>query len=335
MICQSLEEYKEICAQVREASGDVLKYASSAAAISGAFFVAIISGSRILEKPDLGVLAIFLPVLLLIVCNITLYIQSLVIYKCKSHNRLAAYRNLIAVEVLSNTKTVKGSEKDAILAVSFDYCMDHLNRTLSSKAFYFGSVNLGSTLRSDSHDQLSIGASERDQYVKQLVVRSFSRNISFPDFPYSDQLDRDENRVDKSFMGIGRCAKLLLSQKNTEGSWLFPAYVNSMFFFVIFVEFVASAISLWFSAKNLYSLISSHSDAISYLVTLLILYLVLLFFGLVLLKRASAAIQALLVGESRISTYFMQFLTFRYKYICSIYGDVDPYYIGSQDMSLR
>lgn len=139
MITESLEEYKEICSRIASTHESVTKYSTTLILVSSAIFV----GTLRLGEPVLASGAPIVSIALITIANVTLLIQSTINYKCRSHNRLVAYRNLIAAEAYDIKKDANSLGKEIPQhAVSFDVCMDLLNKIREERRINFEELGI-------------------------------------------------------------------------------------------------------------------------------------------------------------------------------------------------
>lgn len=315
MIVESKVEYEEICGQVGSASDSVTRYSIALIGGSGTAFIGLLIFVLRIDVSKLvgvekDIYYLKLSFVLILISIFTLSIQIIINYKCASHNRLAAYRNLLAAEVVKNGKS-SGSNK---FIVSFDVCMDHLNHCISNKILDLGFVSGELFERSGIFSKLS----GHSTAIDEVVAESFPVLVDV-------KIKNKYYVVKRHDFDVCRCFVLSLIKyiciiyfglyKNGKSSWDFPARINGMVSFIVFLEFGSSIYFRWgvgcFVDANFFS------------------FLFLVMVALVLMHKVAIEVQDLLIGGKRISSYFCQFIPFRLMHLVEFFGgDVKPYYVG-------
>lgn len=301
MIRESLEEYKEICGLVRESSASVMRYSSTAVAISGTIFAAIASFEEKLGQNGL------VPVTLLALANVTLFIQLIINYKCSSHNRLAAYRNLIAAERFDEEAIEKGViKRDEEPAVAFDVCMNHLNHTYAKGEFDFDLVKGEFFGRKGVFGKLT-GEHDIDLFVSGAFPRKVKHFEGAAGVNYGAKRQADYVWRWLAIPFFLFC--LMTGLYKRKGTWSFPDQVNRMIGFIVLMELTVAG--YFFVEKP----ISWSSSPLSFSTVLALVAI-----AVILLQNVSIQWQELMIGGKRIFSYFVQFVPFRMIYIKQMFG---------------
>lgn len=301
MIRESLDEYNEICRMVREASGSVMRYSSTAVAISGSIFAAI-AGFKLTQDPN-GLAS----VMLLALANMTLFIQLIINYKCSSHNRLAAYRNLIAAERFDEEKIEEITRNDpSDPAVAFDVCMDHLNHTYAEGTFDFTSVEGEFFARKGVFKKLD-GKDDIDLFVSEAFPRKVKHLYGPAMGKYGKMRHADNVWRWCAIPFFVLC--LMTGLYRRKGTWSFPDPINRMMGFIVTMEI---SVAIYFYLEEPITWADNPLTFSAFVALVLI--------GLTLLHNVSVQWQELMIGGKRIFSYFVQFVPFRMIYIKQMFG---------------
>lgn len=260
MLQQSELEHQEICERVQEASSSVMRYSSLVVAVSGGIFAAIIqfnTNGMVAETADQSTADNYLyPLSLIILANITLLIQLIINYKCSSHNRLAAYRNLISSETEASSNV--SSKIGLPPATGFDVCMDHLNATYADNFFDFSNVSGRFFERRGIFARFKLkkddaGKDIADDRLDRFVARAFPSFVKFHkcglDEKYKSYgMDRHDSDV-MPYLGVfPMLLAMMVGFYPRKGTWQFPNYVNRMIVFIVLMELIVAGNALY----NLY-----------------------------------------------------------------------------------
>lgn len=314
---ESIVEYSEICGLVKEASSTVTRYSSIVIALSGGALFAVF---RNFDSPN-HLMNAFAAIFFAI---ITLALQLIINYRCNSHNRLAAYRNLIASEQFQGMPA-PGSQmnkSDAHPAVAFDVCMDHLNHTYNQGEFRFDFVK--DPIRF-AREGVFKGLSENDDGVDRIVAKAFPKFVEFPDRPaYNDKsFERQDDNVARDFWGALRSYfAIICFRRRYDSTWSFPPYINLAISLIVILSLFSSSISMSFAWAG--------SESLSWIVIFyLSLYFSLIIIFLWFFYKNAISLQEIMIGCSTIYCYFKQFIPFRLIYINQKYGnEIKPYFLG-------
>lgn len=301
MIRESIEEYKVICGLVSEASSSVMRYGSTAAAISGSLCVAIASFKI---EPDKFNIA---SIMIITLANVTLFIHLIINYKCASHNRLAAYRNLIAAERFDEAPNSKKSIRPDPCepAVAFDVCMDHLNHTYAENKFDLDTVK-GEFCRKGVFKGLE------NESILKFISKAFPTKVKF----WRGGKEIDGYRKSCHSDVVWRWGALIFfffalmpGRYKRKGTWSFPDQINRMMGFIVLVEILGSGY-LFFKSEITWS-----NDPLIFSG-----YIIQGMVSVALLQLVSVQWQELMIGGKRIFSYFVQFVPFRIVYIEQMFG---------------
>lgn len=300
---------------VREASSSVMRYSSTAVAVSGSIFAAI-AGFKLNADPN-GIAS----VMLLTLANMTLFIHLIINYKCASHNRLAAYRNLIAAERFDEDKIGQINRDEQVdPAVGFDVCMDHLNHTYAEGKFDFTIV------RGEFFSRKGVfGKLEGPNDIDLFVSESFSRKVKKFDGPAGDSYGKTRHADNVwRWFAIPILPFLMLGVYKRKGTWSFPDPINRMMVFIVTMEL---AVAGYFFFK----------EPITWSCNPMILsgFIALSVVSVILLHTVSVQWQELMIGGKRIFSYFVQFVPFRMIYIKQMFGLQEEdthiaYFVGTE-----
>lgn len=337
MLKESIEEYKEICTLVRECSSAVMRYSTTAVAVSGALFAALIS----IRSPEI---IHFLPLIIITLSNITLFMVVIINYKCSSHNRLAAYRQIISSECFDedfkdSVKFLKSTRADP--AISFDVCMDHLNNTYAKQHFDFNIVKGEFFARKGVFRKLD-GPHDIDKFVAEAFPSKI--RLSGAEGIVYGKIRHDSLVKRKIFPALWFLAIFLMPGRHPiKGTWQFPDKINRTLCFIVILEFFVSfgifcneitkyQNSKFATQEIIYVSLSSFCNEITKnqspnFITQDILAIILYIFELIifirLLQQVSIEWQELMIGGKRIFSYFVQFVPFRMIYLKQMLGYFD------------
>jgi hypothetical protein len=255
--------------------------------------------------------------MLITLANVTLFIQLIISYKCASHNRLTAYRNLIAAERFDE-KVAKALDRQGPYdpAVAFDVCMDHLNHTYAEGVFDFNVVRGEFYERKGVFRKLK-GSNDIDLFVSE----AFPKHVKFKGI---EGIEYGRSRHSDNvwwWLAIPFFLFCLMPGfYKRKGTWQFPDHVNRMIGFIVLAEL---SVAGFFFFKNS---ASWGDNPLSF-------FALVTQFGisLILLQQVSLQWQELMIGGKRIFSYFVQFVPFRMIYIKQMFGFDGAEVNGSQD----
>lgn len=353
MIAQSLPEYQEISKSVRSVNETVSRLFLATIATSVSSFAAVVF--FIARSGD----AVTLAIILFLVATLTLLMLILINYKCASHNRFAAYLNLISAEKFSHEPG-----PNAPYAVSFGYCMERLNRVLAEKTMDF------STVKGEFFRRQGVFKGLNGSAIDRVVARSYSRNINVIGIEPIDLKDGDANNearwkeelcyaksdrsdgfLESRWYQIPRtigAANLLLwgswpkREWMKKASWRLPTYINRIVIMLSLAQ--ATTAMVIFSIEKSWcnsGVCKKHFHQLEWLcfpffdVSCFISFLIGLLLILVYFRLFAKCVEdwmQLTFGARRIHELFLQLLPFRMIYLRDLY-DTDyyqckPYYAG-------
>ncbi len=309
-------EYEQICKQVGEASSAVMRYSSTAVAISGTVLLIIVSNKA-------GNVPVFTASFcLLLLSALTQMIHSLVLYKCDSHNRLAAYRHIISCEVINTENGAPYTTSNDEQLVGFDFCISSLNRVYATRTLKLSWLQDAEFATEGIFKQFSEDKSE----IYQWIASGFPEITIVGTDP--DQIitttNADVDINDHLFPYISDFFGKILSRS---GSWGFPSFVNRVVFSISLAEIIISFILF---GDGLIS--TNHTlEMLMYIILYTSVLCIMIWFNIKILKQNLRFYRQIIVGSRRISSYLIQFLPFRLIYINGKLGrfpPIKPYYIG-------
>lgn len=346
MLDYNSKEYDYICEQIDSEYKSILTYTAIIITFSAAIFAGIAridpmaaDYNRIVEHAMLAL------------ANITLMILFLINYKANAYNRLVGYR-----QILTSEHFHKGVSPEALFskeydrrskqrqpemiehAVSYDVCMEHLNRVYDTNEFSFEPVD---GLFFDRRGVFKNFDEDEDvDALDRYVSRGFPRSVNFVD--RQEYNDRKDLRHDADVTKVPLLSHIMLLFlmfgvffKYRDGSWRFVSYVNRIVMYLIFIEISVSA---YFMIKDGWIWKYFWETAAFNLIEISLV--VQLLFSFLMMHIISVYWQDLTFGRRRSSSFFLQFLPFRMIYLMNIFDivpengndkrefEIRPYYIG-------
>lgn len=244
MLRESVEEYQEVCVQVRETNASVVRHSSLVIVISTTAAAGIIAA--VAEAQDDKVLFV-LPVVLISIAVMTEFIQMIINYKCRSHNRIAGYRGLIASEKFDNEGEIPSDVREKFdPAVSFDVCMDHMNNAYAKGEIDLSFVEGERFARKGVFLDLADDPEAIDRFVLEAYpskLTIFGKNI--------ENITRHDAAVRGGWGAFLALVRLVAGASGRRrGTWDLPLYVNAMISTIVLVEIIGSVALLLIDLFN-------------------------------------------------------------------------------------
>lgn len=337
MLSQSVEEYNEISTLIRGASDAVLRYSTAGIAFSGSAGLLLVRGLDE-HASDLGAAAAVMSILLL-----TSMFHVLINYKCDSHNRLVAYRSLIACENIEAFGERKPYLSDNDQLTAFSFCIGYVNSIYKSKRF---NVRLFSGFQIDNMSRgifYGTHSADRERYAASgfpLDVRAYGFSEGRCEKAISKSEPMERWPIDMRIYVVMYITVMLrrtsllsgieLKKKDREsyqlaagGTWPFPVYVARFFTVLLGLEFGLFLI-YGYQAYNSGEAHWHHGLNLAF-----VCLIVILFVAFAASRRKSMMMLVeMMAGHRMIDAYFRQFLPFRLMYVSQITGGRRPSYLG-------